>query len=78
MKKNNSIYITFIICVLIALLVSYTYSRETIPVPDEYYELANIPEYSGKKYIYINNNEPKFDEKYRNTKSFESYSTYAN
>lgn len=76
MKKNNSIYITFIICVLIALLVSYTYSRETIPVPDEYYELANIPEYSGKKYIYINNNEPKFDEKYRNTKSFESYSNF--
>lgn len=76
MKKNNSIYITFIICILIALLVSYTYSRETIPVSDKYYELANIPEYSGKKYIYINNNEPKFDEKYRNTKSFESYSNF--
>lgn len=61
-------------CILIGTLVSYTYSRETVPVSGEYYELANIPEYSGKDYVYINNNEPIFDSKYINTNSFESYS----
>ena len=74
MKKNNFVIFTFIMCILIGVLVSYTYSRETVPVSEEYYDLANIPEYSGKEYIYINNNEPVFDSKYINTNSFESYS----
>ena len=50
MKKNNFIIFTFIMCILIGVLVSYTYSREAVPVSEEYYELANIPEYSGKEY----------------------------
>lgn len=74
MKRNTFIFFAFIMCILIGTLVSYTYSRETVPVSGEYYELANIPEYSGKDYVYINNNEPIFDSKYINTNSFESYS----
>ena len=74
MKRNTFIFFAFIMCILIGTLVSYTYSRETVPVSGEYYEIANIPEYSGKDYVYINNNEPIFDSKYINANSFESYS----
>ena len=38
------------------------------------YNIDNLPKYSGEDYIVINNNEPLFDEKYINTKSFEKYS----
>ena len=70
MKRNTFIFFAFIMCILIGTLVSYTYSRETVPVSGEYYEIANIPEYSGKDYVYINNNEPIFDSKYINANSF--------
>ena len=39
------------------------------------YELDNIPEYSGEKFVYINNNIPYFtDEEKKNVDSFEKYS----
>jgi len=38
------------------------------------YDLSNIPSYSGKPYVIINNNEPDFDESDMNINSFERYS----
>lgn len=38
------------------------------------YNISDIPEYSGLGYVYINNNEPIFDDEYKNEKSFEIYS----
>lgn len=44
-------------------------------MPKESYALDNIPEYSGKPYVIINNNEPNFTEELKSkTKSFENYS----
>ena len=73
-KKNNYMFFILILFFLIGLFVSYTYSRENVSTSAEYYELNDIPEYFGKDYIYINNNEPLFDSKYINTNAFESYS----
>lgn len=39
-----------------------------------YLEFENIPEYSGHKYIIINNNEPEFDESELDKDAFEFYS----
>lgn len=38
------------------------------------YALEDIPEYSNKAYVIINNNEPKFTEEDKLTNSFETYS----
>ena len=40
----------------------------------ESYDVSEIPEYSGKPYVIINDNKPEFDDKYLNDKSFEKYS----
>ena len=38
------------------------------------YLIPNIPDYNGKAYVYINNNNPNFEEKDFNTKEKEIYS----
>ena len=38
------------------------------------YSKDNIPKYNGESYVYINDNNPEFDESLINTKSFEEYS----
>ena len=38
------------------------------------YSINNIPAYTGKDYIYINDNNPSFDSKLKNSISFENYS----
>lgn len=38
------------------------------------YDIGQIPEYSGKAYVTINNNKPNFKEEEKTTKSFEKYS----
>ena len=48
-------------------------------MPKESYALDNIPEYSGKAYVIINDNEPNFTEELKSkTKSFENYSKLDN
>lgn len=42
---------------------------------NESYDIGEIPEYSGEKYIVINNNEPSFAENDLSTESFETYSS---
>ena len=82
-KNNNFIFAVFIL--LLGLLLAY-YIDEVDPVFRNFiseslaspysvsYTLDNIPEYSGSKYVYINNNEPNFtDEEKSATTSFEKY-----
>ena len=38
------------------------------------YSVDNVPEYNGEKYVIINDNKPNFNEKDKNTTSFETYS----
>ena len=40
----------------------------------ESYSINEVPEYSNKPYVYIDDNKPNFDEEYINTNSFENYS----
>ena len=80
MKKNNSMTIKRIIAVIILLLFIYieyndnikgTFSSNKVK---ESYEVSNIPNYSGKDYIILNNNEPNFEDLANTTKTFEVYS----
>lgn len=51
------------------------YISKIIPINYTYaYDIENIPEYTDKEYIIINNNEPYFTEEDYKTTSFEEYS----
>ena len=69
MKKNTY---TLIVSLLFALLFTLYTSLEKKAIIS--YSKDNIPEYNGEAYIYLDNNEPHFDEDLINTKSFEKYS----
>lgn len=75
-KRKNIIAIIITILVLIYnfyyqeinnLVLSYAYKINS-------YSIDEIPKYNGKSYVYINNNEPNFDESDFTTISFEQYS----
>ena len=40
---------------------------------ETYYNVSDIPEYSGKPYVYLNNNIPNFNEQDYNLNEFEHY-----
>ncbi len=77
-KKSNKKLLTLII--IIILLGVYNYYGEQIEEivlnkTNSYsnYNINDIPKYSGKDYIIINNNKPSFKEEDINTNSFETY-----
>ena len=78
MKRISKTLIALFIFLLIDCLYYYKddiYNYVIASVfPIESYEIENLPEYNGKDYIYINENEPTFtSEEKNNTKSFENY-----
>ena len=69
MKKNlSSILLSLLLVCLVEILIYYD-NKSVVS-----YSSDNIPAYNGESYIYLDNNEPKFDETLINTNSFESYS----
>jgi len=76
---SNGIKILIILFLVGSIIYSF-YSNEINNFiykisPKESYSLESIPEYKGKPYVIINNNEPNFtDELKTKTKSFENYS----
>lgn len=72
-----------IICGFLVILcfgVFGSYMKEFLSTNVSYvnvdsYSIDNIPDYFGSDYIYINNNEPIFDDAYKNDASFEVYSS---
>ena len=79
-KKSNKSLLSLIIIVI--LLLGYNFYGDKIEEvilekTGSYasYDIQNIPSYSGKEYIIINNNEPLFEDKYKTDKSFETYSS---
>lgn len=83
MKKIKRIIVIVLIC--FALIKAYEnnelYSlvNRFLPLDEimnKNYKIEDLPEYTGKEYIVINNNEPNFDEKDKTTKSFEKYSNH--
>lgn len=75
---NNSIKVVIIVFLLASIIGSFyqTEIRDFLYniLPQESYALDEIPEYSGKPYVIINNNEPNFKEEDKTNKSFGSYS----
>lgn len=66
-----------IILVAFILYANYFKEGETslVNIPESYaYKIEDVSDYSGKDYIEINNNEPVFEEEYKNDLSFEMYS----
>lgn len=79
-SKNNKNVCLSLIILLIASVIGF-YKDEIVEVLDEHfstavvsYTLDEIPEYSGKGYVVINNNQPNFDDSELTTESFEKYS----
>jgi len=77
--EKIGILLVFIVIIFIGIYVGY--ENEKIPIsreviPEISYELSNIPEYKGKAYIVINENNPKFSEE--DTKIDEYYSNIEN
>lgn len=79
-KVNQLKRITSTICILLFLIIGI-YANRTFEVQEEKNNnseiiigIENIPKYTDKPYIVLNNNIPNFDEELFNTKSFEKYS----
>lgn len=68
----------FLILLIVCLYFEYNDSlKNTLALNDkkeEYISNSNIPDYSGKDVIILNNNEPNFDDLAKTTNSFEVYS----
>ena len=79
-KKNKKVLKKLLITILIVLVIDLFYYAEenilnkTSYAKQESYNIESIPEYSNEGYVIINNNEPKFEESEKTTKSFEKYS----
>jgi len=78
-KKKTNILVTILI--LLIIIIGNYYKEDIINTLNKAYSSASpsyiineIPEYTNKPYVIINNNQPNFDEKVFTTKSFEKYS----
>lgn len=84
-RKNLNKLIVVIIVIAIGLIIGIAEGRGNEILQDiktsvlgiteeQSYNIGQIPEYSGKAYVTINNNKPNFKEEDKTTKSFEKYS----
>ncbi len=84
-RKNLNKLIVAIIVIAVGLIIGIAEGRGNELLQDiktsvlgiteeQSYNIGQIPEYSGKAYVTINNNKPNFKEEDKTTKSFEKYS----
>ncbi len=84
-RKNLNKLIVVIIVMVVGLIIGIAEGRGNEIIQDiktsvlgiteeQSYNIGQIPEYSGKAYVTINNNKPNFKEEDKTTKSFEKYS----
>jgi len=79
-KKNSTIKILIPIFLMVVILVYNTFYKEinaffSSLAYQESYTLENIPTYTGKNYVVLNENKPNFDDTDKqNAESFEKYS----
>lgn len=84
-RKNLNKLIVAIIVIAVGLIIGIAEGRGNEILQDiktsvlgiteeQSYNIGQIPEYSGKAYVTINNNKPNFKEEDKTTKSFEKYS----
>ena len=79
-EKNIRKIMSTVICTL-AIIVLFIINNNTYNVNSSnessnvnYNTIQEVPEYSGEKYVQINNNKPYFDENDYTTKVYENYS----
>ncbi len=75
-RKKKKLYKKIFILILLLITTYFKNDIENFLV-DKFtvsYALSDIPEYTNQKYVFINGNEPEFEEKYYTTDSFEYYS----
>lgn len=72
MRKNKNVFL----CLLMALsmICSLSVFPASAATPEEVITLENLPQYSGKAYVELNNNVPDFKNSELTTKAFEKYS----
>ncbi len=77
MKKNKKLVFKIIILLLVIILGYYGNSITSFLVsiiPGQSYAISDLPPYSGRDYVLINNNIPNFSEADLKSDSFEKYS----
>ena len=72
-RKYKKKFVKLFVALIIAAggYVGVEYHQSTVSYASD---LEDIPEYDGKPYVIINDNEPYFDQGDFTTKSFEEYS----
>ena len=78
-KKNIKIFGTLLLIIIIALFIAfftyrYVENKNTSNTNIVGLDINKLPEYNGKPYVVINNNEPNFDKSELVAESFEKYS----
>ena len=81
-SNNKSKQFLGIITIIICIAISFTFKNDiieaaknnSIDVSQTYLNIDEIPEYTDKIYVTLNNNIPYFEESDYTTKSFENYS----
>ena len=85
MKINKKMKKSIISLIIIVVLSFCTFNIEDIEkfivnlIPQEYirsYNIEDVPEYTNKPYVYINDNEPKFTQEQLSKKEYEEYSDF--
>ena len=67
-KRINNLLLSLLLVCILEIFIYYD-NKNIVS-----YSKDNIPKYNGESYVYINDNNPEFDESLINTKSFEEYS----
>ena len=78
-KKNIQIFgaVLFLVVALLVAFFTYKYVENKNSIKNSNIfglDTNKLPEYNGKPYVVINNNEPNFDKSELVSKSFEKYS----
>lgn len=81
-SNNKSKQLLGLITIIICIAISFTFKNDiieatknnSIDVSQTYLNIDEIPEYTDKIYVTVNNNIPYFEESDYTTKSFENYS----
>lgn len=79
-KKKSNTLVAFLLALIVLICSNYeteikTFIYKIIPNANTSYALDDIPAYSGRSFVYINENIPSFTEDDMTTKSFEKYSS---
>ncbi len=81
-RRKFALKYIFLSLIISLLVYFYDYYKDDvtkflasiIPYEEKSYNIGEIPEYKGKSYVIINNNNPNFNQDDINTNTFEKYS----